>query len=355
MSATAPLLDLAELRDSSRLVLAKGTERGASAAESWQTLASLGWLGISVPADRGGLEQPFSALAVLYEELGRALAPHSFIDSSVCLHALSAMVDADGPAAALLGRALAGEAILADATDTALVSQPSQSLLRGVVAAVPDVAAATHLLLRVHSGDVRIVGLALPHPAVSFLHRDAWDQTRDLADLHLEGVDLKDTVPFVSGVDAERAAVNMRAHFDLAMACDALGGADAVFQETLRYLQARRQFNRPIASFQAIKHRCADLATSLAGARSLVGAACRQFSTQAGDWRSAAAACRLHAGAAYRDISEEAIQLHGGMGFTWQHGCHRYLKRARCNDALRGSPDRRKDELAPTLFKAARH
>jgi alkylation response protein AidB-like acyl-CoA dehydrogenase len=227
--------------------------------------------------------------------------------------------------------------------------------LSGVVANVPDAATATHLVLRIQRRDAHIVGIALPHPAVSILRRDSWDQTRSLADIHFDGVRLQDTVPLVSGLDAEHAAVNMRAHFDLAMACDSLGGADAVFHETLQYLQTRRQFNRPIASFQAIKHRCADLATSLAGARSLVGAAGRQFSTQTGDWSSAAASCRLHAGAVYREVSEEAIQLHGGMGFTWQHDCHRYLKRARCNDALRGSPDRRKDELAPALFKAARH
>ena len=349
------LLDLTELRDSARLVLANNTARCASAAESWRTIASLGRLGISLPADRGGLDQPFSALAVLYEELGRSLAPHSFVDSSVCLHALNSMVDVGGPADAVLRQALGGEAILADATHTPLLLQMTQAQLRGVVANVPDAARATHLVLRIRRGDAQIVGIALPHPAVSILRRDSWDQTRDLADIHLDGVSLRDTVPFVSGLGAERAAVNMRAHFDLAMACDALGGADAVFQDTLQYIQTRQQFNRPIASFQAIKHRCADLATSLAGARSLVGAAGRQFSNQEGEWSSAAAACRLHAGAAYRDISEEAIQLHGGMGFTWQHDCHRYLKRARCNDMLRGSPDRRKDELAPALFKAARH
>ena len=349
------LLDLAELRDSSRLVLANNAARAATAAESWRTIASLGWLGISLPAEYGGLDQPFSALAVLYEELGRSLAPHSFVDSSVCLHALSGTVGVGGPADVLLRQALGGEAILADATQAPLLLQTTQAQLSGVVANVPDAASATHLVLRIRRGDAHIVGIALPHPAVSILRRDSWDHTRHLADIHLDGVSLQDTVPFVSGLGAERAAVNMRAHFDLAMACDALGGADAVFHETLQYLQARRQFNRPIASFQAIKHRCADLATSLAGARSLVGAAGRQFSNQEGEWSSAAAACRLHAGAAYRDISEEAIQLHGGMGFTWQHDCHRYLKRARCNDMLRGSPDWRKDELAPALFKAARH
>jgi alkylation response protein AidB-like acyl-CoA dehydrogenase len=348
-----PLLDLTEVRDSARQVLFRAREQGTSADELWRTIASLGWLGISVPSDRGGLEQPFSALAVLYEELGRAMAPHSFVGSSVCLHALSGKVGSDGPASAILHQAISGDAILADATHAAVKTIGAQ--LHAVIADVPDADRATHLLLRVADGGSRIVGIALPHPAVTKARRDTWDQTRVLADLHIAGVDLVDTVPFVDGLAAEQAAINMRAHLDLAMACDAIGGADAVFDETLQYLLARRQFNRPIASFQAIKHRCADLATSLAGARALVGAAGRQFSNQEGDWSSAAAACRLYASAAYRDMSEEAIQLHGGMGFTWQHDCHRFLKRARCSDMLCGSPDRRKDELAPALFKSARH
>ena len=227
--------------------------------------------------------------------------------------------------------------------------------ISGVIANVPDADKVTHLLVRVVHGGTRIVGIALPHPAVRIVRRETWDQTRVMADIHLDGVDLNDTVAFVAGIDAEQASINMHAHLDLAIACDALGGADGLFHETLQYLQVRRQFDRPIASFQAIKHRCADLATSLASARALVAAAGRQFSNQEGDWSSAAAGCRLYASAVYRNVSEDAIQLHGGMGFTWQHDCHRYLKRARCSDVMGGPPDRRADQLAPALFRAARH
>ena len=145
----------------------------------------------------------------------------------------------------------------------------------------------------------------------------------------------------------------MSAHHDLALACDALGGSDAVFDETLEYLQIRQQFNRPIASFQAIKHRCADLCTALGAAEALVTAACDAFSTRAGDWHTAAVCGRLYASAVYRRVTEDAIQLHGGIGFTWEHRCHRYLKRARLNDALGGTPEQRKDAVAPALFRAA--
>jgi alkylation response protein AidB-like acyl-CoA dehydrogenase len=361
MSAAADSgLDLGELRDSARAGEHVARQRGDSAEQLWQTLASLGWLGLGVSEECGGLGQPFAASAVLHEELGRAMAPHSFIGATACLQSLCGLAASGSPAAAVWDRALRGEAILADATGASPSIGMQAGRLHGVAANVPDVHRASHLLLRVDLGAATLLGISLPHPAVALVPRETWDETRRWFDVRLNGVPERDTVPFVRGTAAEKAAADLAAHVNLGLACDALGGADAVFAATLEYLQVRRQFNRPIASFQAIKHRCADLATSLAGVRALTGAAGRQFDRRdrggedGADWRTAAAACRLHAAAVYREISEEAVQLHGGMGFTWDHECHRHLKRARCSDVLGGSPQRRKDAIAAALFSSAR-
>ncbi len=349
------LLDLGELRDSARRLLTDSRERATSAGELWQTIASLGWLGIGVTQVRGGLDQPFSALAVLYEELGRVLAPHAFIASSVCLHSLAGVVEERTAADGLLHRAMRGEVILADLTAAGASVQVHGGLLQGIVFNVFDADRATHLVLRVDHEGPQIIGVPMPHAAIAIVCRAAWDESRVVADVHFNGVDVQDTLTFAAGSAALAAASAMAAHRDLAMACDALGGAEAVFAATLQYLQTRQQFNRPIASFQAIKHRCADLAASLAGARALTVAAGRQFTEQEGDWRSAASACRLYGGSVYREVSEEAIQLHGGIGFTWEHHCHRHLKRSRCSDVLGGLPDQRRDAIAPALFRGARH
>lgn len=355
-------LDLGELRDAARDVLTGARQRGAAAEQLWQTLVSLGWLGLGVPEERGGLGQPFAAAAVLHEELGRALAPHSFIGTTACLRSLCGLAANGSPAAAVWDRALRGEVIFADATAAWPSIRVQSSRLQGVIVNVPDAHRASHLLLRVDLGAAAILGVALPHPAVVLVPRETWDETRRWFDVQLNEVPEQDAMLFARGTAAVQAAADLAAHADLALACDALGGADALFAATLEYLQARRQFNRPIASFQAIKHRCADLATSLAGVRALTGAAGRQFDQRAcgresddgADWRTAAAACRLQAAAVYREVSEEAVQLHGGIGFTWDHDCHRHLKRARCSDVLGGSPQRRKDAIAAALFRGAR-
>jgi alkylation response protein AidB-like acyl-CoA dehydrogenase len=152
------------------------------------------------------------------------------------------------------------------------------------------------------------------------------------------------------GADASAALLRIRAHFDLALACDALGGAEAVFDETLAYLHQRHQFNRPIASFQAIKHRCAEHKVSIEASRALVDVACRGAADQCAAWRTKAACARLYAGTVYRNLTEDCVQLHGGIGFTWEYPCHLFLKRARLGEILGGTPEQRKDQAAPALF-----
>jgi alkylation response protein AidB-like acyl-CoA dehydrogenase len=130
------------------------------------------------------------------------------------------------------------------------------------------------------------------------------------------------------------ALARAAAHFDLALACDAVGSAEQILAETLTYMETRKQFNRVIASFQALKHRCADLKTSMEASRALVDASCAAFAAGQGEWRAMAAASRLHAGAVYPQVTEEAVQLHGGIGFTWEQSRHLFLKHAPLNDVL---------------------
>ena len=342
------LLGHVELRDSVRKLLSHAQEKRASSSALWHTLREHGWLALALPEACGGLAQPFAALAVLYQELGRTLGPHAFVSASLCLSALAELNEE--AARALIARTLAGEAVPMALSGSWL--KASAGRVCGVMRNVLDADETTHLLLPVENGCRYWALAALPHPQISLKHRAAWDGTRRLYDLQVEDLELSSVHGF-PGADADALSMSMSAHHDLALACDALGGSGAVFDETLEYLQIRQQFNRPIASFQAIKHRCADLCTALGAAEALVTAACDAFSTRAGDWHTAAVCGRLYASAVYRRVTEDAIQLHGGIGFTWEHRCHRYLKRARLNDALGGTPEQRKDAVAPALFRAA--
>jgi alkylation response protein AidB-like acyl-CoA dehydrogenase len=347
-------LNLAELRDSARRVLLHVRGRAGDSHALWSAISDLGWLGIAVPPSLGGMDQPMSALAVLYQELGRVLAPHQFLSSSTCMAALSPLCGGMDPLAALIQQCVAGKSRLVDGTCGAQSVIVARGRLNGTVRALPDAAEASHLLVCTGDCAPHLIVMPLPSGGISMVQRPAWDRSRRLFDIGLDDVDLGDAALIIEGRECVSAVSRIAAHRDFALACDSLGGADAIFSETLSYMQSRQQFGRPIGSFQSLKHRCADLAMAMAGAQAQVAATGLMIDAQHRDWQVASGLCRLYAGAVYRSVSEEAVQFHGAIGFTWEHSCHRYLKRARLNDVLGGTPEVRKDALAPVVFRTVR-
>jgi alkylation response protein AidB-like acyl-CoA dehydrogenase len=123
-----------------------------------------------------------------------------------------------------------------------------------------------------------------------------------------------------------------------------------VFDETIQYMKLRHQFNRPIGSFQALKHRAADLKVSLEMASALTRKATQDFASGNTGWETSAAQAKLLACDIFVAIAEECIQFHGGIGFTWEHDCHLYFKRAWLNQALNGGGDGYRARLTSTLL-----
>lgn len=360
-------IDLDELRDAARRVLEGHVDRLAIIKDPsavpglnralWKTVAELGWPGLCMPEERGGLGQPFTALATLYRELGRSLSGTAFASAAIGLDMLSQ----DGvraASAAVLEAGIAGEAIVVAASagtgSLATSLRGANVVLDGTIRAVLGAGDATHLLVPFDLGEPAVALIALPNPQVSVTPRATWDITRGAVfDFEFAALELVPDSVVLRGAAAATALARAAAHFDLALACDAVGGAEQIFGETLAYMETRKQFNRPIASFQALKHRCADLKTAMEGARALVDASCAAFAAGQGEWRTMAAASRLQAGAVYRQVTEEAVQLHGGIGFTWEQSCHLFLKRARLNDVLGGTAEERKDAAAAVMLRAA--
>ncbi|QCP51794.1 acyl-CoA dehydrogenase [Trinickia violacea] len=361
------LIELDELRDSVRRVLDDLADRQSMLrdpsavpqlnATLWKTLTELGWLGLAVPEAHGGLGQPFTALAILYQEFGRSLLASSFASAAIGLDMLSTD-GASEQAGPLIAAGIAGEAIVvAAATGIGTLdvrSSESGFVLDGSYGCVPGAGAATHLLVPIEQPEVAIALVELPQSGVTVTARPSWDITQLAFDIRFTEVAIQADSIVLRGPAAADALTRMGTHLDLALACDAVGGADRIFCETLEYMATRRQFNRAIASFQALKHRCADLKTAMEGSRALVEASCAAYSHCKGEWRTMAACSRLYAGSVYRNVTEEAVQLHGGIGFTWEHPCHLFLKRARMNEVLGGSAEQRKDRVAPVLLAAAR-
>lgn len=360
------LIELDALSDSARKVLDGHQDRlqllkdpawlGQNEQKLYQTSAELGWLGLCVGEPAGGLGQPFSALGALYVELGRALAGPSIIATTVGLELLSAAAD-EPDVTDLIEATIAGDqrplALIGGRVAVKGQRQGARIVLRGTARDVLGAEHATHLLIPVEAPHPAVALVKVSHPGLVIEVRKAWDLTRgQVFDVSFEQLELPLSSLILQGDTASQALLRAAAHFDLALACDAIGGSDQILSETLAYMQTRTQFGRTIASFQALKHRCADLATDIEVARALVNSAC-QSTDGALAWRTQAAACRLHAGAVYRRVTEDAVQLHGGIGFTWEHSCHLFLKRARLNDALGGTPEQRKDQVAPHILAAA--
>lgn len=284
---------------------------GSLAEDRWETIAEMGLLMAAVPEALGGLGLGGEAVGAIHVELGRALVPGPAIAQMMAIEALAASeVGGD-----LIERAMGGEVMTASlATDESLNC-------------VPDADRASHILV-VTPGRVALV----PLDGATIVARETWDRTRRLFDVTLS----ENGIVLAEGDAADVLASRIEARMLLALAGDSLGGADAILGLTIDYLKTRRQFDRPLALFQALKHRVADMKTQLAAADALFRARAAESATL-----TEMGALKAHATTVYRAIAEEAVQLHGGIGLTMEHHCHLFLKRATLNAALGGDADRR--------------
>ena len=282
------------------------------AAASWERMAELGWFMMTVPEERGGLGLSSEAANVVHHTLGRALVPGAAIAQMIVIDVLSGLPESD-VANDLLERAMAGEVFAA----------PLSGVIDGPeLTAVPDADSAAFVLTRME-GQILLI------PAADFTatHKPTWDETRRLFDVAVTST--ANAVVLASAEDGHDAVMHGAARMLLALSADSLGGAEGVLALTLDYLKTRRQFDRPIAMFQALKHRVANLRAALSMADALLWA-----STDAADDMLAMGALKAHCTRVYKDVAEDCIQLHGGIGLTQEYPAHLFLKRALLNAAL---------------------
>ena len=136
----------------------------------------------------------------------------------------------------------------------------------------------------------------------------------------------------------------------IATACDSVGGAGQVLESTLKYMKQRHQFGRPVASFQALKHRCADMMMRVEGSVVSVARALEAFAGEQADARVAISEAKFFTADSYTHVAQEGVQMHGGVGFTWEYDCHLHLKRAMLNQALLGDSRWHRDRAATALL-----
>jgi alkylation response protein AidB-like acyl-CoA dehydrogenase len=342
-------LDRAELQDSVRRVF-EDTGVGPDRDKSWTLAVEMGWLALGAPEDLGGLEQGRAALCTLHNELGRALASGAVLPAMLAVEAVSKAQGFEGQAA-WIERLVGGERVTASLAPAPLSAKADGEgfALTGLLAAVQDADQASHVL--VWADDV--VGLLpLDAAGVSVAARKAWDPGRQLFEVRLDGAKLPAELVLARGDKAPGLAGELETQLLYALASDSLGAAAAAFEMTVEYLQTRRQFARPLAMFQALKHRCADLKALLATAEALLWQSADGRPALGLDALTQAGALKSHADMVAHAIAEETIQLHGGIGLTAEHPSHLFVKRLLLNESLGGHADRWEQAAGAQAIKA---
>jgi alkylation response protein AidB-like acyl-CoA dehydrogenase len=334
-------------------VLAR-TETGQTCDTAlWRVLAAdLGCAGLLIPESSGGAGASYREAAVVAEETGRAVAPVPFLGSAVvATAALLAAGDEELLTAMAAGTSTVALGVPFPAPPGAR-PQPTVRLtgagdsgyrLTGTVAAVADVLPADVLLVPTDGVPYGLYAVAADAPGVSLVPTLSLDMTRQLADLTLADAPAR---RIASGEAADRAVAAALAAGAAMLAAEQLGLAERCLELTVAYLKERRQFGRQIGSFQALKHRAADLWVGVTQARAASRYAAACLAAADPDTPVAIALAK----AACSDIAvraaEECLQLHGGIGFTWEYPVHLYLKRAKSSSIGFGTSDRHRASLA---------
>lgn len=320
---------------------ARAVLEGASAEDRalWDRIVEeQGWQAVAIDEEDGGFGFSWLELALIFEELGRRLTSCPLLGTALATAALREAGRSD-----ILGLIAAG-APAAIALDGQLHAEPRADgwVLSGSAEPVVDGQMAEHLVLLTDAGFFLLAAEQVDSEPLSPL-----DVTRPIARIRLDEVQLP-AQAHLKGVDSDR----VRAVGEVLLAAEAVGAADATLELAVEYAKCREQFGVPIGSFQAIQHKCADMLLLVESARSATWYAAWAVSNGAPDQRLAARTAKAMASKAQRQCAAENIQIHGGIGFTWEHDAHLYFKRAQASATLLGDPSEHRRAIADALLGA---
>jgi alkylation response protein AidB-like acyl-CoA dehydrogenase len=334
-------------------------------ADLWRQGAALGWTAMLIPTERGGgsiTEQPLVDLVVLAEELGRTLHPGPFVPCNVVGGAV-ARFGTGAQAAESLPRLASGEATAAWCLSGDGSPGPSSVEVRavpagdggwrldGVARYVQAAEIASVLLVVAKDPDGAVISFLVPSPSPGLSARtlSGLDVTRRFAEVRFEGVTVQSAHSLSGGQDAVDYCVALAT---VLQSAESVGAADVLFEATVDYLKQRVQFGRTIGSFQAIKHRLANLLLRLEAMRAAAHYAALALGDDLDDSAEAVATAGAYVDDAFAFICGEALQLHGGIGFTWEHDVHLFTRRAKVNQVLYGDGAWHRERLVQLLEDA---
>jgi alkylation response protein AidB-like acyl-CoA dehydrogenase len=325
-------------------------------------MAELGWTGLILPAEFGGAGLTYVDLVLVMEEMGRVLLPSPFIWTMMVAEAISR----GGSAAQkknLLPKIAAGELIATPAVletsgvyppaGITLAARPTAGgfTLDGSKLFVNDAHIADCLLVAARSSGAGAEGITIfvlerDRPGISVSRLKTMDETRKLGEVRFDAVaaTAADVVGEVGkGWEVLSAMGNAGR---VMLSAEMMGAAQKVLEMSVEYAKVRVQFGRPIGSFQAVQHKCANMMIDVEGAKSAAYYAAWAVSNGVPEAPVAAAVAKAAASDAFRRVSAEGIQVHGGIGFTWDHDLHLYFKRAKSSEVMLGDASFNRELIA---------
>jgi alkylation response protein AidB-like acyl-CoA dehydrogenase len=320
----------------------------------WKEMAELGWAGLALPEECGGQGLGIVDLAVLFEEMGYVCAPSPLLSNTIAGLAIAAGGSDEQKERwlrPLAEGALRGTPALFDAglpVEIGKFAMAAESdgdgvVLNGEKTLVMDAASADFFLVATSDGHRHIVESAAA--GVIAIPEESIDPTRRLSSVRFEGARPEATLP---GAGEDYIPVFLRAC--IALAAESTGLAQRALEMSVAYAKDRQQFGRPIGAYQAVSHRCAQMLLETENSRSAVYGAAWAADAEPESLPLAASMAKAYASDAGWRVPDAAIQTHGGIGFTWEHDLHFFLKRGRANAASLGDAKWHRERVADAVL-----
>jgi len=337
------------------------TEHGHDPA-LWQEMAEMGWQAMAIPEEYGGAGFSFLELVVILEEMGRVVMPSPFLATVILAANAIQFAGSEDQKKEILSGIAAGETI----ATVALTESSGRWDSAGVTATATASSDGWTLngeksfVIDGHNADILVIpartenGVSLflvngDAPGLVKTPQEAMDQTRKLTYLQLDDVNVGGAALLGAEGDGWSTIERVIQLASVALAAEQVGGSQRVLDMAVEYAKNRMQFGRPIGSFQAIKHKCADMLVATESAKSAAYYAGWAASEDNEELPIVAPLAKAYCSEAYFMAAAENIQIHGGIGFTWEHDAHLYFKRAKSSELMFGDPAYHRSILADRI------
>ncbi len=328
-------------------------------SDLWKLIVEQGWVALDISEDQGGVGFSFTEQSILHEVLGYYLPIVPFLSSGVMFKNLILQTKKQD----VLGEIISGDKIGAVAysepstswndistVKTSLKKEGNNYVLNGNKDYVLfGDSSDYYLVIAQMNKSQHLVLLSSDAEGLVCTPTTSLDQTRPLASIEFNNVEVHEDNLLLDGKDLASAWKKMLLLTTAALSVEQVGGATACLEMSVQYAKDRIQFGRPIGSFQAVQHTCADMLLQLESAKSTAYAACRSSSADVVEFDMMSSIARAYCSNAFNKIAGDNIQIHAGIGFTWEHPAHLYFKRAKSDSLMLGSSKDARDRVGKLI------